>query len=254
MPMKLSDFLIIYLSCGAPLAVYFFLRNRNPYNFFRHALKSLVVALVWIPYAFLLLHGFITKNFPPGKTEFDTVECDLTAAEKQLSQLLIESGAPLSLFDFREAVERYAGLTLARRNAAGNFPARRNAELFQIANLENAELGTRCLVRRNRRRLDAHQSLARDDFLRIVAQIKSFTSDAGKLELLSFRFAELLKDGKAEQSLSKIFGKITASAFDFRVQDAESKIWNPEENKSSSGSRKFTRLQALTATPTRKTD
>lgn len=219
--MKLSDFLIIYLASGAPFGMYFFLLNRKKYNSVQICLRSALAALAWIPYALRLLHDFITKNFFEKTTKTDSTERKLDALEKRLSQILLESGAPVSLFEFRETVERYAGLTLACRNAdqSRTFPA--GVELYRIALRGNVALAAKCLDRRNRRRLEAHQISAREDFLQAVTVLKNHLSDPEILCAATAEFADVLGDFQAQCALGEIFEKPPQSLDSSSVRQLE---------------------------------
>ena len=53
--MNWNDLIIIYLACGAPFAVYYYLQNRNLNEKNYLYLKTLFRFLVWIPDAFRLV-------------------------------------------------------------------------------------------------------------------------------------------------------------------------------------------------------
>ncbi|MGI8469223.1 MAG: hypothetical protein ACR2N3_12305 [Pyrinomonadaceae bacterium] len=237
--MKLSDFLIIYLACGAPLGVYFFLQHRNKQNPVRIYLQSFALVFVWIPYAVRLLHDFITKHFrqtspkkSAGKPE------DL---QKKISQILFESDSNISVFEFREIIERYIGLTTAN-NSADDFPSKRDEEIFRVALRQNVKLGAECLRRRNRLRVERHQTLARADFLQLVHKLSYSVAETEKLHSLTIEFVKTLGDTEAQKSLDKIFEKILQIGNKNPVQHLEKEIWTTTEHKQSTARKMPVRL------------
>jgi hypothetical protein len=251
---NISDLLIIYLACGAPCGVYFFLQNRKKLSSKKLWLKSFLTVFVWIPYAFNLLHDFATnKSRASQLNEFQSLNKRISKIQKLLLELNFDSSSKMSLFEFREVLERYAGLTMAV-NFADMSPNQAEKEVFRVAMRQNIALGANCLHRRNRQRLLFHQTLARRDFLQILAELKLFVSEKEKLRDLAIEFVEMLKDFQAQESLVEIFNQTLQSSGDFNVQSLENEVWKSKEHKPLPASQMPNHLQALTATGTSRQD
>lgn len=238
--MNLIDLTIIYLTCGAPFGVYYFYQQRDFSNKFW---RSVLVTLFWFPYAFRLLHTFVTKRFHNQTLD----EKSLTDSfEKKFAQILLAENVDVFLFDFRETFERYAGLT----KAVSAESSEAEAELFQILNHPNKKLATKLLNRRNRSRLNSHHILARKDFLRMIEKIYSGFSDKEKVRTLTVDFVKLINDAEALAELYRIFQNPTQSESNFPVNDMESEVWNPIETKQLPTPRKALSFRTMSATAT----
>lgn len=253
--MNLSDFLIIYLACGAPCGVYFFLQNRKKLSTGNLWLKSFLTVFVWIPYAFRLLHDFYTRRKLSRrllqKSDFDK---QLADAVKRLVALFQDSKSRISVFETREVVERYAGLTVAWKAADADVPDQKEKEIFRISLRQNATLATICLHRRNRTRLSAHQNQARLDFLQIVAELKSSAPDRAELKKAVFDFVELIGDREARKPLANALLEEPQSPDRRRVSDSEKVLWKARKPQPSPATRKSIPLTALTTTTMGKKD
>jgi hypothetical protein len=230
--MNAFEIFILYLSCGAPFGVYFFLQNRHKSTFLTALLKAFLTVVVWIPYALQVLNANITKKLSDSK--FDTagesdaaLEKKLEEVEKTMLQILFESKAGISVFEFREVLERYSGLTLARQT---DEIGENESEVFKITNHKNAELGAKCLHRRNRLRLEFHQRLASRDFLKLLAKFSFF--EAEKLRHAALEFATLLDDGETRRAIEKLFAESSQNANGSTVKQGEKEVvWNAKEHK-----------------------
>ena len=242
--MKLSDILIIYFACGAPFGVYFFLHHKNGTHSKNVYLRFLAVVFVWIPYAFRLLHGFVTSYSE------NLIADKLDELQKQISGFLSDSGSGVSVFEFREVLERYTGLTLARFSKAEK-PSPSDEEIFRVARRENIKLGAECLHRRNRLLIERHQISAREDFLQIVSEIADSVGEIEKLNILTAEFVKILDDMQARGKLNEIFDQALQNASEKSVQHSESEIWKLKQPKQSAADKIAVRLSALT-TATRK--
>ena len=229
--MNLTDLFIIYFAGGAPFAVYYFLQNRHGKKTVSLRLKNLLVLLFWLPFAvFLLLKN---RRFP----EFDFLRAafnknadgeKIYSFQKQIESVLLESGSDVSIFDFREIFERYAGLTIAAQNNANGESEK---EIFRTAENENVELGAICLHRRNRNKLVRHQTEARRDFLQFVEQLSDSISDTELLQYSAIESAKILKDDAAQKSLEKMFAENLQTGKHLNVEYSEKDLWKPQERK-----------------------
>ena len=221
--MNFIDLLIIYLACGAPFGVYYFLHRYKEENSVRLWLKTLFVSLFWIYFAVIF---FIDKF----KNRFSFVksinEKRLLINQKRLEETLQKSSLNISLFDFRETLERYIGLTLAVKNELPEI-ARSEKEIFRISRAKNTELAAICIRRRNRKRLFTHHSQAREDFLAIIGKLFYSVSDKTALEAAAYEFVDLLSDSEARQKLKEKFAAGLQTEGISAVRLAENNLWKP---------------------------
>ena len=229
--MNWIDFTIIYLACGAPFAVYYFLQNKTVGSSVSWLLNCLVL-LLWLPFAIFLLtknrQNFFSFNFFNKSLTTTENGQQIYLYQKQIEKVLLESDLDISIFDFRETAERYAGLTLAAQCEPGKDWGQ---EIFRVSGAEQLELGTICLQRRNRKRLAFHQSEARRDFLQIIERLTVSISDAKILEHSTLETVKLLKDATALEALEKMFARNLQTGKLPSVEYSENDLWNPQEHK-----------------------
>ncbi len=224
--MNFYDLLIIYLACGAPLGVYYYFQNRRAGNTHLLWLKTLINFLFWIPYAFQILsENKSFKNvFDFGENTDSDIEKKIIPLRKELETAIVRNIPQLSVFEAREILERYTGLTIACQ-AEENFVHSEN-EFYNITNHKNPHLAAICAARRNRERLFFHQTESRKDFLNLARE-----SENKNLLQQTIEFAILLKDSEAQNALEKMFaddGQIENSE---RVKDTEIDLWKSETRK-----------------------
>ncbi|MBX7174363.1 MAG: hypothetical protein K1X72_25550 [Pyrinomonadaceae bacterium] len=259
--MKFTDLIIIYLTCGAPFGVYFFIQQRENYlntklwqNSSKLWLKCLLVTLIWVPFAIKLLQKFVTKKLLFNKFA-ENEQKDSIAKQKidfllsEFSQILLEVKTEIPLFHLRETFERYVGLTLERNHSKETGTVSIN-EIFQITKHENPDLGTICLNRRNRLRLEQHQTLARKDFLRIIKAFIKCGVEKNKLSSLTTEFANLIGDLDLKDEIKKNFANSWQTEKVFHVTTSEDELWNPESHKQLIAKETNLNLQNLTVTAT----
>lgn len=227
--MQWTDILIIYLSCGAPFGVYFFLHeHRKTGVSSRLLLRSAAVWLFWIAYAYLLWRKNSAKRFTPSRhsskkssknSEIALLEQQTAVMQEQILQAFIEASSRTRLkvqfFAFRDVLERFVGLTLAVK-ADEVSKDDNDHELFHIAGRKgrDAERAQKCLSRRNRTRLYEHQKNAREDFLKQVANLAGNnvplnSGEFQKISALRDLILELLEllDVKLMERAENIFNK-----------------------------------------------
>lgn len=225
--MNQTDFAIIYLACGAPFGVYFFLQNRRSEKVYLLWIRTILTFVVWLPFAILLL----LKKFRLDKKQFFSVndEKRIFSIQKQIEEILVEKDSQISIYSFREIFERYIGLTAA--NYDQNNVTGAEKEIFRISGSSNTELAAICYYRRNRKRLSFHHTLARQDFLKFTAQLFEMSSDQKKFAKLSIEFVKLLNDSEAENKLGELFRNDSQTEKGFAVNPLEKDVWNPETHK-----------------------
>jgi hypothetical protein len=111
------------------------------------------------------------------------------------------------VYEFRETIERYIGLTLTDQSNAAGKPRRGRRVSPRRANVSNVELGAICLKRRNRNKLSLHQTEARKDFLFLTDQLLKAGSDEENLEQSAIKLVSILKDFDAQNELEKMFAR-----------------------------------------------
>lgn len=234
--MNLIDFFIVYLAVGAPFGIYYFFMNRLQTNTERLWIKSALTFIFWIPFAVFLL----SRNKSVKKSLYQIVNASaidsdergksINSIQKEIEKIFLESNSAISIYQLRETIERYTGLTLALEPADSNNAAL-DQELFKIAPTSNVELGAICLKRRNRKRLNFHQIYARQDFLYLIEQLIEADSDETRLKQQSIKLTDILGDTEAQRALLKIFAESAQTAARADVQSLEKDLWKPEIRK-----------------------
>jgi hypothetical protein len=251
--MNLTDFIIIYLACGSPFGVYYFLQSRNEAESPIIWLKIFLTFFFWIPFAFLFVRQFLVSNKNLHSNYYLTSafeaedEGNIYLIQKEIEKKFSESRLDFSLFEFRETLERYVGLTLANQQAFTKV-SEREKEVFRIAENSNVELAANCLHRRNRKLLAFHQTEARQDFLQMIGKLSDSMPDKKNLENLAVKFVRLLKDKQAENSLEKLFAMNLQTDIAPSVLQREKDLWNPQEHKLLHAQPNSTHFQAIRAT------
>jgi hypothetical protein len=246
--MKITDLLIIYFSAGAPVAVYFYFQNRERMDFRMLRLKTLLTFFFWLPsvYQFFLKNKFLQKTFFSIERERKLYEI-----QKQFERVLRESGSRVSIYEFRETLDRYVGLTLA---AQAETSVETSKEFFRAAKNKNVELAAKCFNRRNRQRLFFHQTSARQDFLQIIENFFVATSDKKDFAVLTCEFVEVLREFEAQKSLEKIFAEKSPNDKRLSVKVLEQDLWKHETRKPLTANSISTLAQTISATNLRKKD
>jgi len=248
--MNPSDFLIIYLTCGAPLSVFYFLQYRQEQNQARLWFKTFSTFIFWLPFGFRLLQNKANKkSFAYKKifSETGNIQTKISIFQKQLEEILQKSDLQISIFEFREVINRYVGLTLAT-NCEKTKTTETEKEIFLIADSGNAEIGTICLNRRNLNRLTIHQTQARQDFFQVIKQLVKFASDEKGFVRSATGFFQLLKDEEAYSAFGKTFLDNSLSKENFIADCSENFLWNTETRKQPPAKSPAPQMQTLTAT------
>lgn len=156
--MSLVELAIIYLSCGAPFAV-FKATSRDA----KASTKWLVfvAALIgWPVFAAILITRRVRKAAATPEAVIESLRVKMESAAFPDNEIQ-------GVFDFREMYYRFVGLSNAVNEPES---ARPGTELFEIGGGENNDTAARCLARRNRIRLHRHYLKARREFMSSVAE------------------------------------------------------------------------------------
>lgn len=233
--MNLFDAIIIYLACGAPFGVYYFVNHRHQQNSIYF--KTFLFSIFWIPFAFELFQKYVTGKLPEtlfSKKEF-LKEQEITYVKKNLEQILVKNNSGVSVFETRETLERYIGLTNALENHYEENDS--DSEFFKVGGNENAGLASKCHHRRNRKLLIFHQTLAGQDFLKLVSECVSRNASNEETEKNSLNIARLLHDSRMEKALKLIFKDKKQSPEISNVHESEKELWINEIPQQSTANR-----------------
>lgn len=227
--MNIYDWLIIYLACGAPFGVYYFFQNRRALKPKSIWLKTVLIFLFWLPFAIrLFLENRNLKNIFDKQGDLDSkIEKNLLPLRKNLETTIIslipqrdENIPSPTIFEIREILERYTGLTLSLQNEY-NF-LRSGNDFYKISNHKTPRLAEICSARRNRQRLFFHQTEARRDFLNLIG-----ITNNKKLFRQTLEFVKLLKDSEAQAAIEKLVQTATKES----VKKTENDLWKSATHK-----------------------
>jgi hypothetical protein len=229
--MRIFDFLIIYLACGAPVSVYFYLNNRRRLFSKQLWLKTILNFLFWIPLVLQIirksrgLQNFLQTRSDSASGTGEDDEKRIYAAQKKMENIASKNQTGVSVYQFREVCDRFIGLSLAALNC-GNQPAEHEKEIFRIAFRQNTELSARCYHRRNRERLFLHQTSAEKDFLQTISAVADSVSDRTEFCRAAFEIVTLLRNERAQVALDRIFAERLQIERIKHVKETEKDLWN----------------------------
>ena len=251
--MNLRDLLIIYLACGAPFGVYYFLQNRNRTETKLLWLKSLLRFVAWIPFALQMVArtSFLTNlynnNFAHSSESDAKKELAIEEIKKVFENIFSPAEFSFSIYELREIFDRYVGLSLEVQAENGEIsPA--ETEIFRITNHGNKKLAEICLNRRNRTRFSFHQKLARRDFFEILKKFVEKSPARQTLFATAARLADLLGDSEAQIIIENLSKESLQTATQPSVRNMGEEIWKSETHKPLTDTKISTNLQVLTAT------
>lgn len=230
--MNIIDLLIIYFSVGAPFGVYTYIQRRAESKQNKKDLRPFFAFFFWLPCAARLI--FESKFFNQSISLFASAKSlslsddkeRLSLVEKNLEKCLAGQRSTISIYEFREIVERYAALTIAAREQIDDGDSEN--EFFRIAGNKNRRLAAKCFNRRNRRRLSFHQTSARKDFLDIAAVLLAEISDKRVFVRSATQFVEMLNDSKAQKALMEMSAKRLPEVESYADKQPEKVLWKPE--------------------------
>jgi hypothetical protein len=236
--MKISELLIIYFSIGAPVAVrvYFQKRAEPRPNEKKARLAAFLTFLFWLP-AVVLFFGeqeftrkFFRSETKSKKSAISVRAENLDALQKQLEKIACGSGLDVSLFELRETLARYVGLTIAAQSAEANDgEIKAHADFFRAGGHDAPERAAKCFSRRNRERIFFHQRRAQTDFLNFCKNVFSAAahSDAEEFFSTASQFVKILRDEAAGGALEKTFAEQNSPEKRFLEKSLENDLWKP---------------------------
>ncbi len=226
--MIISDFIIIYLSLGAPFAVYQFVQSRKA-SISGRLIYAAIYFLLWLP--LLIRHGIEVFVRSTARYNLDAQKHEkVREIQQAVANTFRMVEQRISIHEFCEIMDRYVGLSILVKQSADT--SGKPNELFAISGHPDASLAAACLSRRNRGRLKRHHIDARKDFLNSIGE-SSFTNR--QMPNSAFKLTELLDDPQASNEVHRIID-MHGKAVQENVRPQEN-IWIPElqpsrENKS----------------------
>jgi hypothetical protein len=251
--MNLRDLFIIYLACGAPFGVYYFLQNRNHLETKILWLKSLIRFVFWIPFAIQLVArkslftNLYANRFDKSADSDAKKEFEIEEIKKFFENILSITDLKLSIYEFREIFDRYVGLSIEIQSENEEF-SKTETEIFRITNHTNKNLAEICLHRRNRKRLNFHQKLARRDFFELLGKFIDKTNELQNLFDNVSKLVVLLNDFEAQKLIENISKESLQTVEKQNVRNLEKELWNSEKHKPLTENKISTNLKVLTAT------
>lgn len=244
------DIIIIYLACGTPFGVYFYVQNRSEKSVIPVLFGSLLRTFLWIPFGIRYFHSRITKKLPIFEFDNKSPAVSLLAskienAKKSLEHYLLESGADISLFDFREILDRYCGLTIDLKEAQENHQEAEDLEVSKLSGHPNPALAAACIQRRNLIHLAYHQTLASKDLLKVFVELDTLANGRTDFRECSLELAMLLDDREFEKNLGSLYRLQTQTERDLPVNELENELWLTKKQTSKPAHHE---LKAVTAT------
>lgn len=162
--MGVLDTVIVYLACGSPFGVYQLTRReKDPAG--HHWLSAFASFVFWPGYLLALVidRSPASRRKPSAHDEIESIRC-------RIERYAFKNKPTAPLFEFREVYYRYTGLALAWADESDPAQA---ALLFRIAGTPVSAAAASCVSRRNRKKLEFHLTLARNEFLDLISGLGS---------------------------------------------------------------------------------
>jgi hypothetical protein len=183
--MTLTEFVIVYISCGSPFAVERLLSGGH-LNRLQVALDSVLHLGLWPAILLVKLIRVIRSHFVSRTNAISLETSDSVKArgqniQQELEGLLIGTVGGRSPGQTRELLERYIGLaTLSTNSQRG--PSIYDSEFARITDHPYPSLMAACLKRRNLGLIHKHLAAARIEFLEMLS--KAAADPQGKMSIL----------------------------------------------------------------------
>lgn len=206
--MNLVDGAIIYLTFGAPIAMYgVFHKRRRPG--FLHLLKFGSAFFIW-PVSLALIVSrqlSLPKAVHNNKTRIP-LKIDIRSRERSLAKTIARLVDSSLTVEYRkqigEAAERYACLKVG--GIVEDPELTPIHEVYKLAGHPNASLASKCITRRNNLRLQRHIAAAKTDLLTTLALLPDEAFyDRSCTAKRSARLAVLLNDRDISDEIKAIF-------------------------------------------------
>ncbi|MFT3745036.1 MAG: hypothetical protein QM785_12175 [Pyrinomonadaceae bacterium] len=216
--MNFIDLIIIYLACGSPFAV-FQATNRQKGRAGVNWPRVAASFFLWPAFAAILLASKLFPNEASKKAEFQSRIEDIRL---DLEQAAFAEASISSLFDFRETFYRFAGLSEAADEVQ---PSRSTAEIFDVTGHNNKALATRCLGRKNARKLAFHRTAAREEFVGLISQLTLSSSDSIEITNVASELADHLNDKIAADAFRSMNSAAAILPDGHSTSGLEKEVW-----------------------------
>ena len=202
---NLSDLLIIYLTLGAPLAVYKYLQTVG-LGRSRRAGAALLTFTFWIPEFVRLGRRYLTNAY----SATDLVSRpEISSKVSRLTELENSAARPTShrrhfrSRDVRASIEGYLGLFTQPQYIHDKVLPAGNAFLA-AAGRSDTQLGAICLARRNSEKVKRHQEITRSGFLDLFRTFPRSGPEFARALELGIQIAESVEDDTAVRHLTQL--------------------------------------------------
>ena len=237
--MRISDAIIIYLAIGSPFAVHYFFKFPSNHTW-NHPLRAILVLFLWPFYSiWLTLCVKLTKhdcssNSPQSNTLDARLDKKVDEIAAALEMFLQDSLPDMALFEFREIIDRYVGLSVTVRSDRQE----KTWTLGQIfeGSTENRELNSICINRRNRNTLESHRNRASLDFLTLVLKAIDFDGGDSAFVRSALELSRVISDGDACRKIEKLVAGAGQTQVEIAVKTVEREVWHSQTPKQSAAS------------------
>ncbi|HYJ90706.1 MAG TPA: hypothetical protein VEV84_05310 [Pyrinomonadaceae bacterium] len=196
--MLILDLLIIYLACGSPFAVSRLLKEETYYSL-PDVLSSVAVMFYW-PF---LIPQIIKRVYRQRSNIYSSTEDDVDSRVNELQEKLEQEWCAAFTSErlnvFRDTLLRYIRISLELNVDPASDD---NSELLIVAGHTDADVGDACLERRNRKKLELHQTSSR---IELIEAIDSLIS-AGRYRALdlAIQLTEVVGDESGRPELEML--------------------------------------------------
>lgn len=207
--MSLWDFSIIYLSMGAPFLVYFYhqMANRRAVpDYFRVAGRGAAWPVFGVALIFAETRRRLSSSGANDSGYDSALFLEADAHFAAVEAALMEIGRGRDARRGRYLFDRHSALAFPERTAS--CPDGFEKEFFKLAAHRNEDIASRCLRRRNLRKLARHQINARRDLTEFIRPLLESDILEERLKGRLAAFAEILE---FSENLSQSFASETSN-------------------------------------------
>lgn len=202
--MEISDWVILYLSFGAPAGVLMLFAAKGRIGV-RHPFICAAAWLTWpVSLALVLGDGSLRRKAlgHAGSDPAGVDASDIKSQSRRLETVASPRLDPSGAIRFREALECYAALSVSLLPSRETGNVQEIHDFFGTSGSKAPVLGTLCLMRRNRRRLAFHRAKVRLELFEILDVV----SGPGPRRLAHEQLGRLFSacgDGEGEELLRR---------------------------------------------------
>ena len=218
--MTFINILIIYLACGSPFGVYQLTRVDAP----RSSSELITAAAAFILWPVFLIRFVIERLSSHG---FVSQKHRIEQIRAGLERSGLRDSDTASVFEFREAFYRYAGLAGAA--ADDKTMADPAGELIAISGRKLDTASSNCLSRRSREKVEFHLVQARNDFVEMIANMASDQRSHAEIVTLGIELTNIIGDAPATEDLTALQLEVLPAG----EQPATEGIWKEHVNSAS---------------------